>query len=68
LVEQTLVGSSQLLAASADHPAVLREQVTSPGGTTAAALRVFEDAGLRGTFLAATRANRDRSREIALEG
>ncbi|WP_300681481.1 pyrroline-5-carboxylate reductase [Nocardioides sp.] len=68
LVEQTLVGSSLLLQRSDDHPAVLREQVTSPGGTTAAALAVFEQAALRGTFLDATRANRDRSREIAAEG
>jgi len=68
LVEQTLVGSSLLLQGSVEHPAVLREQVTSPGGTTAAALAVFENAALRGTFLEAARANRDRSREIASEG
>ncbi|UDY23870.1 pyrroline-5-carboxylate reductase [Nocardioides sp. Kera G14] len=68
LVEQTLVGSSLLLQQSDEHPAVLREQVTSPGGTTAAALAVLEADGLRSTFLKATRANRDRSREIAREG
>jgi pyrroline-5-carboxylate reductase len=65
LVNQTLVGSSLMLRETGEHPAVLRENVTSPGGTTAAALRVFENAGLRGTVLDATRANRDRSREIA---
>lgn len=65
LVTQTLVGSSLMLRETGAHPAVLRENVTSPGGTTAAALRVFENAGLRGTLLEATRANRDRSREIA---
>lgn len=65
LVNQTLVGSSLMLRETGEHPAVLRENVTSPGGTTAAALRVFENAGLRGTLLDATRANRDRSREIA---
>ena len=64
LVNQTLVGSSLMLRDTGEHPAVLRENVTSPGGTTAAALRVFENAGLRGTVLDATRANRDRSREI----
>ncbi|MFT4287782.1 pyrroline-5-carboxylate reductase [Nocardioides sp.] len=68
LVNQTLAGSSALLKESGEHPAVLREQVTSPGGTTAAAIRVFEAAGLRAAFLDATRANRDRSREIAEEG
>jgi pyrroline-5-carboxylate reductase len=65
LVNQTLVGSALMLRETGEHPAVLRENVTSPGGTTAAALRVFENAGLRGTLLDATRANRDRSREIA---
>jgi pyrroline-5-carboxylate reductase len=65
LVTQTLVGSSLMLRETGEHPAVLRENVTSPGGTTAAALRVLENAGLRGTLLDATRANRDRSREIA---
>ena len=68
LVDQTLVGSGRLLQQSGEHPAVLREQVTSPGGTTAAALAVFEAAAMRGTFLEAARANRDRSREIAAEG
>jgi pyrroline-5-carboxylate reductase len=64
LVNQTLVGSSLMLRETGEHPALLRENVTSPGGTTAAALRVLEAAGLRGTLLDAARANRDRSREI----
>lgn len=68
LVTQTLVGSSDLLKSTGEHPAVLRENVTSPGGTTAAALRVLESEGVRAAFLDATRANRDRSREIAREG
>lgn len=68
LVTQTLAGSSLLLRETGEHPAVLREQVTSPGGTTAAALRVLESAAVRAAFLDATRANRDRSREIATEG
>jgi pyrroline-5-carboxylate reductase len=68
LVTQTLAGSSLLLRQSGEHPAVLRENVTSPGGTTAAALRVLESAAVRAAFLDATRANRDRSREIATEG
>ena len=68
LVTQTLVGSSLLLRESGEHPAVLRENVTSPGGTTAAALRVLESAAVRAALLDATRANRDRSREIAAEG
>ena len=43
LVVQTVVGSAKLLRETGEHPAVLREQVTSPGGTTAAALRELED-------------------------
>jgi pyrroline-5-carboxylate reductase len=68
LVTQTLAGSALLLRETGEHPAVLREQVTSPGGTTAAALRVLESAAVRAAFLDATRANRDRSVEIAAQG
>jgi pyrroline-5-carboxylate reductase len=64
LVTQTLAGSSLLLRETGEHPALLREQVTSPGGTTAAALRVLESAAVRAAFLDATRANRDRSEEL----
>ena len=64
LAVQTFVGASRLAADTGDHPAVLRERVTSPGGTTAAALSVLEDRGVRAAFLAATRAARDRSAEI----
>jgi pyrroline-5-carboxylate reductase len=65
LTTQTLVGASLLLRETGEHPAVLRENVTSPGGTTAAALREFETHRLRAAFLDATRANVARSREIA---
>src|SRR5919112_6857714 len=47
------------------HPTVLREQVTSPGGTTAAALRELEVHKVRAAFLAAMEAARDRSRALA---
>ncbi len=67
LAAQTLAGSSALLDATGEHPAVLREQVTSPGGTTAAALHRLEAHGLRAAFLDAVVANRDRSRELAAE-
>ncbi len=43
LVEQTLAGAVQLLKESKDRPGILREKVTSPGGTTEAALRVMEE-------------------------
>lgn len=43
LAIQTVLGSAQLAAASSEAPGVLRQRVTSPGGTTAAALNVFEN-------------------------
>jgi pyrroline-5-carboxylate reductase len=44
---------------------VLRERVTSPGGTTAAALRKLEEHSVRAAFLVAIEAARDRSRALA---
>ncbi len=65
LVIQTLVGSAKMLRETGTHPTVLREQVTSPGGTTASALRELEIHKVRAAFLAAMEAARDRSRELA---
>ncbi len=65
LVVQTLVGSAKMLRETGTHPTVLREQVTSPGGTTAAALRELEIHKVRAAFLAAMEAARDRSRSLA---
>src|SRR3954454_1952276 len=47
LVVQTVVGSAKLLRETGEHPTVLRERVTSPGGTTAAAIRELEDHKVR---------------------
>ena len=65
LVVQTLFGSAKLLRESGDHPTMLRERVTSPGGTTAAALRELEEHGVRAAFMGAVEAARDRSRRLA---
>jgi pyrroline-5-carboxylate reductase len=65
LVVQTMLGSATLLRESGEHPTVLRERVTSPGGTTAAALRELEDHKVRAAFLSAMEAARDRSRTLA---
>ena len=65
LVVQTVVGSAKLLRETGEHPTVLREQVTSPGGTTAAAVRELEDHKVRAAFLTAMEAARDRSRALA---
>ncbi|MCU1693646.1 MAG: pyrroline-5-carboxylate reductase [Frankiales bacterium] len=67
LITQTLVGSAKMLRESGEHPVLLREAVTSPGGTTIAAIRTMEDHGVRAAMLAALEAARDRSRELAQE-
>ncbi len=63
LVTQLLLGSAALLAERGD-PAALRAMVTSPGGTTAAALRALEDHGVRAAMLDAVAAATARSREL----
>ena len=65
LVVQTVVGSAKLLRETGEHPVVLRERVTSPGGTTAAAVRELEDHKVRAAFLTAVEAARNRSRALA---
>lgn len=64
LVRQTLLGASRLLAESGEAPATLRENVTSPGGTTAAGLGVFDEAGLRSIVAAVVEAATARSVEL----
>ena len=65
LVVQTMLGSAKLLRETGEHPTVLRERVTSPGGTTAAAIRQLEDRAVRAAFMTAMEAARDRSQELA---
>ncbi len=61
---QTLLGAAALLAETGEHPTVLRENVTSPGGTTAAALHELERARLRYAFAEAMAACAKRSDEL----
>ena len=63
----TLAGATRLAAQSDEPPAVLRERVTSKGGTTAAALQVFQQAGLPAIVQQAIEAAAQRSRELADE-
>ena len=64
LVNQTMFGSAKLLVESEQHPNLLREMVTSPAGTTAAALRHLEERSVKAAFMAAMEAARDRSAEL----
>ncbi|MEO5371324.1 MAG: pyrroline-5-carboxylate reductase [Magnetococcus sp. DMHC-1] len=64
LTVQTLLGTSQLLASSGQHPAILKNQVTSPGGTTIAALRRLEAGGVRSALMEAVVAAWQRAREL----
>jgi pyrroline-5-carboxylate reductase len=68
LVVQTMLGTAKLLRDEQMHPVELREMVTSPGGTTIAAIRELEQAGVRAAFLNAIQAAMQRSRELAEGG
>jgi pyrroline-5-carboxylate reductase len=67
LALQTVSGAAQLACASSEPVALLRERVTSKGGTTAAALSVFEARGLDAVVAQAMGAARDRSAELGDE-
>jgi pyrroline-5-carboxylate reductase len=64
LVAATLCGAAGLLVKSGEPPEVLRRKVTSPGGTTAAAVEVLDSAGVRVKIVEAVRRAAARSREL----
>ncbi|KJY39762.1 MULTISPECIES: pyrroline-5-carboxylate reductase [unclassified Streptomyces] len=68
LIVQSAIGASVMLRDSGEHPVKLREAVTSPAGTTIAAIRELENHGVRAALLSALEAARDRSRELASGG
>ncbi|MDA2992559.1 MAG: pyrroline-5-carboxylate reductase [Actinomycetota bacterium] len=65
LTIQTIIGAAKLLDQSGDTPTTLREKVTSPNGTTFAALNSFNDSNISGVVAKAMKAARDRSQELA---
>ena len=64
LAIQTVLGAAQLLKESGEHPAILRDKVCSPAGTTIAAVRVLEEKGVRAALMAAVSCASRRSREL----
>ena len=65
LVVQTMLGTAKQLRDRGMHPVELRESVTSPGGTTIAAIRELEQAGVRAALLNAVQAAMTRAGELA---
>ena len=64
LAAQTVAGSAQMVLQSSTHPAALRDQVTSPGGTTIAGVEALEKGGLRAALISAVRAATERAQEL----
>ena len=64
LAAQTVKGAAEMVLETGLHPGALKDQVTSPGGTTIAGLRAMEDCGVSGAMMAAVEAATKRSREL----
>jgi len=64
-VVQTLYGAATMLKETGQHPTVLREQVSSPGGTTMAAVRQLDNHKVRAAFVTAMEAAAERSKQLA---
>jgi pyrroline-5-carboxylate reductase len=64
LTAQTVLGAARMLLETGEHPARLKDRVTSPGGTTIAGLHELELGGLRASLMAAVEAATKRSKEL----
>jgi pyrroline-5-carboxylate reductase len=64
LAAQTVAGSAEMILQTGEHPAVLRDIVASPGGTTIAGIEALEIGGVRSGMIAAVRAATERAREL----
>jgi pyrroline-5-carboxylate reductase len=64
LATQTVFGAAKLVAETGQHPATLRDQVTTPGGTTIAAVHELEERGLRAMLISAVVTATERSHDL----
>ena len=64
LTIQTVLGATQMVSKTKQHPAVLRDMVTSPAGTTASGLHVLQDSGFNGILISSVEAACNRSIEL----
>ncbi len=64
LAAQTVLGAAKMVLETGQHPGVLKDQVTSPGGTTIEGLHELEKGKLRGTVMSAVRAATEKSKKL----
>jgi pyrroline-5-carboxylate reductase len=68
LAAQTVAGAAKMVLETREHPAVLKDQVVSPGGTTIRGLQALEEHGVRAALIAAVQTGTERSIELGREG
>ena len=67
LAAQTVAGAAKMVLETGQHPGVLKDQVTSPGGTTICGLQALEEHGVRAGLIAAVEAATKRAKELGRE-